>query len=148
MAKIIWLILLVAFVWIEAETVALVSLWFALGSVAALIVEGTGGGPGFQIFVFVAVSTGFLLLLRPVTKRYLAPRLTRTNIDAVIGSTGLVTATINNDLSQGQVKLNGMEWTARSTTGEVISVGSKIRVDKIEGVKVYVTLCPAEVISK
>lgn len=148
MLKIIWLILLIAFLWVEAETVAMVSLWFAVGSLAALIVEWTGGGLGFQIFVFVAVSAGALLLLRPITRRYFTPKLAKTNIDAVIGTTGMVTKAISNDLSQGQVKLGGMEWTARSTTGEEIPEGTKILVDKIEGVKVYVTPCPVEVINK
>lgn len=148
MMKIIWLILLIACLWVEISTVTLVSIWFSLGAVAALIVEWTGGGLGFQLFVFVAVSAGTLLLLRPITRRYFTPKLAKTNIDAVIGATGMVIKTINNDLSQGQVKLAGMEWTARSTTGEEIPEGTKIRVDKIEGVKVFVSPCPAEVTSK
>ena len=69
--------------------------------------------------------------------------LTATNIDAVIGSVGIVTADIDNVASSGQVKLNGMEWTARSTSDASIEAGTKIRVDKIEGVKVFVT--PMEV---
>lgn len=148
MVKIIWLILLIAFVWVEAETVAMVSLWFAFGALAALIVESTGGGLGFQIFIFVVVSAGLLLLLRPITRRYFTPKLTKTNVDAVIGTTGMVIKAVNNDLSQGQVKLGGMEWTARSTTGEEIPEGTKIRVDKVEGVKVFVTPCPVEATSK
>lgn len=146
--KMIWLILLIAFLWVEISTVSLVSVWFALGAVAALIVEWTGGGAGFQIFAFIAVSAVFLLLLRPISKRYLTPKLAKTNVDAVIGATGMVTKAINNDLTQGQVKLGGMEWTARSTSGEEIPEGTKIRVDKIEGVKVYVTPCPVETVTK
>ena len=103
MLKIIWLILIIAFIWVEAETVAMVSLWFAFGSLAALIVESTGGGLGFQIGVFAVVSAVLLLLLRPITRRYFTPKLEKTNIDAVIGKTGMVTGAINNDLSQGQV---------------------------------------------
>lgn len=146
--KMIWLILLIAFLWVEISTVSLVSVWFALGAVAALIVEWTGGGAGFQIFAFIAVSAVFLLLLRPISKRYLTPKLAKTNVDAVIGATGMVTKAINNDLTQGQVKLGGMEWTARSTSGEEIPAGTKIRVDKVEGVKVYVTPCPVETVTK
>lgn len=148
MVKMIWLVLLIAFIWVEAETVAMVSLWFAIGSLAALIVESAGGGLGVQFLVFVAVSAGLLLLLRPITRKYFTPKLTKTNLDAVIGSTGLVTKAINNDLSQGQVKLGAMEWSARSTTGEELSEGTKIRVDKIEGVKVFVSPCPVEAVRK
>ncbi len=148
MVKIIWLILIVAFIWVEAETVSVVSLWFALGALAALITAWAGGGLGLQIGIFVVVSAALLLLLRPVAKRYFTPKLEKTNIDAVIGATGMVIKAVDNDLSEGQVKLGGMEWSARSTTGEQIPEGTKVQVDKIEGVKVYVTPCPVEVATK
>ena len=148
MVKIIWLILIVAFIWVEAETVSVVSLWFAAGALAALITAWAGGGLGLQIGVFVLVSAALLLLLRPVAKRYFTPKLEKTNIDAVIGATGMVIKTVDNDLSEGQVKLGGMEWSARSTTGEQIPEGTKVQVDKIEGVKVYVTPCPVEAATK
>ena len=148
MAKIIWILLLIAFVWIEAETVSLVSLWFAFGAVAALIAELCGGGIDLQILLFVVVSAGTLLLLRPVTRRFFTPKLEKTNIDALIGATGVVTMNIKEDLSQGQVKLGGMEWTARSTSGEERPAGTKVFVDKIEGVKVFVTPCHAEITNK
>ena len=148
MEKIIWLILLIAFIWVEAETVAMVSRWFAAGALAALIAAITGGGIGFQVFLFAAVSAVMLLLLRPISKRYITPKLEKTNLDAVIGTTGLVVLEINNDLSQGRVKLGGMEWSARSTNGQIIPVGTKISVEKIEGVKVFVTPCPVEVTTK
>lgn len=148
MAKIIWIVLLIVFIWIEAETVSLVSLWFAFGAVAALIAELCGGGIDLQILLFFVVSAGTLLLLRPVTRRFFTPKLEKTNIDALIGSTGVVTMDIKADLSQGQVKLGGMDWTARSTTGEEIPAGTKVFVDKIEGVKVFVTPCHAEITNK
>ena len=148
MVKIIWLILIVAFIWVEAETVSVVSLWFAAGALAALITAWAGGGLGLQIGVFVLVSAALLLLLRPVAKRYFTPKLEKTNIDAVIGATGMVIKAVDNDLSEGQVKLGGMEWSARSTTGEPIPEGTKVQVDKIEGVKVYVTPCPVEAATK
>ena len=89
------------------------------------------------------VSAGLLLALRPLAKKYLSPKLTATNVDSVVGSTGLVTAAIDNVSAAGQVKLGAMEWTARSTSGQPIPVGTRVKVDKIEGVKVYVS--PSEV---
>ena len=96
-----------------------------------------------QALVFLVVSAAALTALRPLVRKYLTPKLTPTNIDTVIGSVGIVTAAIDNISATGQVKLNGMEWTARSTSGEAIEAGTKVRVDKIEGVKVFVS--PAEV---
>ena len=139
MSSIIWLALMIFFIWLEAETVAVVSLWFAAGSLAAAIAGWAGGNLVIQIIVFAAVSGVLLWLLRPITKRYFTPKLVKTNLDAIIGAEGIVTKDIDNTHSAGQVKLNGMEWTARSTTGEQIPEGTQIKVDKIEGVKVYVT---------
>ena len=139
MSSIIWLGLMIVFIWVEAETVALVSLWFAAGSLAAALVGWFCGGIGFQIGAFAVVSGVLLLLLRPVAKKYFTPKLEKTNIDAIIGAEGLVTKKINNTVSEGQVKINGMEWTARSTSQEPIEEGTQIKVDRIEGVKVYVS---------
>ena len=140
----IWLGLLVLFLIVEAAcAVHLVSLWFAAGALAALLVDALHGPLWLQITVFLVVSCALLLSLWPLTRKYLNPKLTATNIDSVIGSTGLVTADIDNLTASGQVKLGAMEWTARSTSGAPIPTGTKIRVDRIEGVKVFVS--PAEV---
>ena len=138
-AAIVWLLLLVVFLAAEAATVSMVSLWFAVSALVALL-----GGPGWlQGTLFLVISAVLLALLRPLVKRYVTPRITATNVDSVIGSTGLVTTAIDNVSAVGQVKLGAMEWTARSTSGQPIPVGTRVRVDKIEGVKVYVS--PAEV---
>ena len=84
-----------------------------------------------------------LLALRPLVKKYVTPKVTATNVDSIVGSTGLVTAAIDNVSASGQVKLGAMEWTARSTSGQPIPVGTLVKVDKIEGVKAFVS--PAEV---
>ena len=143
MNTIIWLVLLILFLVAEAATVTMVSLWFAAGSLAALIVAVTGGSLGLQIFVALAVSSLLLACLRPVVRKHFTPGLTKTNVDAVIGSCGYVTADIDNVSATGTVKLGAMEWTARSTTGAPIPKGTLVKVDRIEGVKAFVT--PAQV---
>ncbi len=141
---IVWMGLLILFLVVEAACpIHLVSLWFAAGSLAALAVYWLTGPLWLQIAVFVAVSAGLLALLWPLSKKYMNPNLTPTNIDSIIGSVGIVTAPIDNIAATGQVKLNGMEWTARSKTGEDIPAGARVTVDRIEGVKVFVT--PVEV---
>ena len=143
MNTIIWLVLLILFLVAEAATVTMVSLWFAAGSLAALIVAVTGGSLGLQIFVALAVSALLLACLRPVVRKHFTPGLTKTNVDAVIGSCGYVTADIDNVSAMGTVKLGAIEWTARSTTGAPIPKGTLVKVDRIEGVKAFVT--PAQV---
>lgn len=137
-----WLVLTIALLAVEASTVTLVSFWFAAGALAAMVISFFGP-IWLQITAFLAVSVVLLTALRPLVRKYFTPRLTKTNVDSVIGSTGLVTAPIDNIAASGQVKLGGMEWTARSTTGDPIESGTKVTVDRIEGVKVFVT--PAEV---
>ena len=141
---ILWLGLTVIFLIVEAACpIHLVSLWFAAGSLAALGVWALGGALWLQITVFLAVSCALLAMLWPLTRKFLNPHLTTTNIDSVIGSEGLVTAYVDNLTAAGQVKLGAMEWTARSTSGDPIPVGTRVKVDRIEGVKVFVT--PVEV---
>lgn len=138
-AAILWLILMVVFLLVEAATVTMVSLWFAAGALAAMIVSLLGGAVWLQAAVFLLASIVLLTALRPLVRKYVTPRLTATNVDSVIGSTGLVTAAIDNVAASGQVKLGAMVWTARSTSGEPISEGTLVKVDRIEGVKAFVS---------
>ena len=135
----VWLGLILLFIVIEAATVGMVSAWFAAGALAALIVALIGAELWLQALVFVTVSAVALALLRPIAQKHFTPRLTRTNVDAIVGKTCLCVTAIDNLASTGQVKIGDIEWSARSTTGEPISVGTQVKVDRVEGVKVYVT---------
>ena len=139
MAALIWLILMVVFLFVEGTSVAMVSLWFGAGAMAALIASLVGAQIWLQMVIFFAVSVVLLAALRPFARKYLKPKLTATNVDSVIGAVGIVTADIDNIAAQGQVKLASMEWTARSTSGDPIPAGVKVKVDRIEGVKAFVS---------
>lgn len=144
LVALIWLGLVILFVVVEASCpIHLVSVWFAVGSLVALLTWSLGGPLWLQIALFLVISCVLLAALWPLTKKFLNPAHIATNIDSVIGSTGYVTASIDNAAAVGQVKLGAMEWTARSTSGSPIAEGTLIRVDRIEGVKVFVS--PAEV---
>ena len=142
---IIWLSLLVVFLIAEASTVMLISLWFAAGSLAALIVCLLGGSWGLQVGVALVVSNILLLALRPLVRKYFNPKLVKTNVDSVIGTEGYVTDDVDNLSATGQVKLGGMYWTARSTGGKPIAKGTLVRVDRIEGVKAFVSEVKEEI---
>lgn len=139
MDVIVWLILLVAFIVLEASTVTVVSIWFAAGALAALIAGLLGAQLWLQIALFLLVSAVCLAALRPVIKKYLKPRIVPTNVDAILNAQGYVTEDIDNLAASGQVKLGAMEWTARSSDGTVIPKGTLVKVDKIEGVKAFVS---------
>lgn len=143
MNTIIWLALLIIFLIAEAVTVATISLWFAAGALVALVAALLGASTALQIALFLVVSAALLACLRGVVKKHFTPKLARTNVDAIIGTCGYVTAGIDNVSATGTVKLGAMEWTARSTSGAPIDAGTLVKVDRIEGVKVFVT--PAEI---
>ena len=145
-AAIFWLVLTVVFLAAEAVTVTVISLWFAAGALASMVSALLGAGIWLQAVIFAAVSAAALTALRPLVRKYLTPKITATNVDSVIGCIGIVTADIDNIAASGRVKLNGMEWSARSTSGTPIPQGTLVKVDRIEGVKVFVT--PVEIPAK
>lgn len=136
---VVWLILMVVFLVVEACSVSLVSIWFAAGSLGALIAAMCNAELWVQITVFLGLSAVLLACMRPFVKRFIKPKITATNADSIIGSEGFVTEDIDNLSARGQVKLGGMFWSARSTSGDPISKDTKIKVDRIEGVKVFVS---------
>ena len=147
MDTIIWLALMILFMIVEASTVTMVSLWFAAGALAALLASLLGAPIWLQVLLFLVVSAALLACLRRTVSKHFTPKLSKTNVDAIIGSRGYVTADIDNVSATGTVKLGAMEWTARSTSGHTIPKGTLVQVERIEGVKVFVTAVevPAEV---
>ena len=143
MDKILWLGLMVLFLAVEANTVSVVSIWFAVGALAALVASLLGGQLWLQLVLFFVVSAGLLACLRPMAKKYFKPKLTKTNVDAVIGTQGYIIDAVDNLNGKGRVKLGAVEWTARSSDGSEIAEGTLVTVDRIEGVKAFVT--PVEV---
>lgn len=136
----VWLILLIGFLIAEgACPIHLVSIWFAAGSLVALLASLLGAAVWLQITLFLLVSGAALALLWPMVRKYMKPKLTATNVDALVGTMGIVLSPIDNVGAVGQVRLGGMEWSARSTTGEPIPQGAKVRVDRVQGVKAFVT---------
>ena len=135
---IVWLVLLVLLVLGEIATVSLTSIWFAVGALGGLIVAFFHGSTFLQITVFLILSGLSLLLVRPMFKNFMKTGISPTNADRVIGKTAVVTETIDNMAAQGQVSIAGQIWTARSEHNLVIPADSRVKVLRIEGVKVFV----------
>ena len=132
-----WLAALLVFLVAEVVTSALVSLWFVGGSAVALAAAALGAPLWLQLALFVAVSAVLLIMLRPLTKKYFAPKA-KFGTDRLIGEKAPVTERIDNLAATGAVRLDGREWSARSTDGSAVEVGSVVTVRAIEGVKVLV----------
>ncbi len=134
----VWLFLLVVLVAGEAITVGLTFIWFAVGAMGGLLTAVLGGEIWLQVVVFLLLSAVTLVLVRPAAAKLLTPGISPTNADRVLSQIALVTEEIDNLAETGQVKLFGQVWTARSENGDVIPAQSRVRILRIEGVKVFV----------
>lgn len=136
----LWMVLMVILLIVEGVCpFHLVSIWFAVGALVAGIAALLHAALWLQVTLFFVVSCGLLLAMLPLVKKFIKPNIVKTNVDSVIGTQGYVTETVNNLTAEGQVKLGGMYWTARSTDNTPIEAGTLVQVDRIEGVKVFVT---------
>ncbi|WP_130851024.1 NfeD family protein [Intestinimonas timonensis] len=133
-----WLIAMVLFGVLEAVTVGLTSIWFALGALGALAAAAASAPVIVQIVVFLGVSFLTLLLVRPLAQRFVNDRKVATNADRVIGREAVVTEDIDNIQGKGRVSISGADWTAKTEDDRPIPAGSKVQVLRIEGVKVIV----------
>ena len=137
---IMWIALAIVFAVIEALTLQVVTIWFAVGSLGAIIANVVNASPLVQLIVFVALSILTLVIARPYLKKFTKTKVQPTNADACIGKQAIVTEEINNALSTGQVKIRGVIWTARSVEDNtVIPEGTTVTVKAIEGVKFIVS---------
>ena len=144
-AAYLWLALMIGFVVAEAACpFHLVSVWFAVGSLVALVAAALDAQMWLQITLFAVVSVGLLVATLPLVKKFVIPKQAKTNVDSVIGSRGYVTEAIDNLSASGQVKLGGMYWTARSEDGHPIPAGALVQVERIEGVKAFVKAVKVE----
>ena len=138
-----WLAMIILAVVVEAATNQLVSIWFAVGGIAALIAALCGAPVYAQWILFVVLSLAALLCTRPFVKKLTRFRREDTNAGRCIGQVAVVTEAIDNTQAVGQVKVLGSVWSARSVRGTVIPAGTEVVVREIEGVKVIVEELPA-----
>lgn len=134
----IWLGLLVLFLIVEAHTMALTSVWFAAGSLLALVAAAFSLDLWVQGAVFVLGSVVLLIFTRPILAKVFRANREATNYDRILGQNAVVTEPIDNAEAKGQIKVAGQIWSARSEGGEPIAAGQAVTVTRIEGVKAFV----------
>ena len=145
-SAIFWIAVMIICVVIEACSLELTSIWFAVGALAALIVLLCGGGLLPQLIAFTIAAAALLILVRPITRRLvrpitrrlLRPKGARTNADRIVGETALVTEEIDNIHATGAIHILGQTWSARSIDNTVIAAGEIVRICSISGVKAMV----------
>nr|WP_318685733.1 NfeD family protein [uncultured Acetatifactor sp.] len=140
---IIWLVLLILFLGVEAATLGLTTIWFGGGAAVALIAAALHAPLFVQIALFFLVSLLLLFFTRPVAVKYFNKDRVRTNVESLVGRQGIVTSEIDNLQSIGQITVGGQEWSARSSDdGIIIPVGAVVIVTSVSGVKLIVKSDP------
>lgn len=135
----LWLGLFIVLILMEIATLALTTVWFAAGALAATIVSLCSGPLWLQIAVFLVISLVMLIFTRPYALKYFNKGRIKTNLDEIIGKQVVVTKEINNLKGQGEVLVNGLPWTARSVNdSQLIEKDRLVVINAIEGVKVIV----------
>ena len=137
--EIFWLGAFGVLLLIEILTLGLTTIWFAVGALAAFLLALVQVPLMIQIVVFIVVSVVMLVFTRPIMTKYLNKKTTKTNAESLVGRKARVLIPINNLKSEGQVMVNGMEWTARSTKDDVtFQKDEMVRIAGISGVKLIV----------
>ncbi len=135
----VWLVLMILFIIGELVTVGLTSIWFAAGSLAALIIASFDGSLPLQIVGFFVISIPLLAGTRPWAKKYINSRTQKTNAESLIGEEIRITEQVSNREQTGLANVRGQEWTVRTSDDEVIiAKGELARIIRISGVKLIV----------
>ena len=133
-----WVIAAIVMALLEAATVSLVSIWFAVGALGAAICAALGLGLAWQIVIFVVLSALTLAVTKPLVKKLRQKGTLPTNADRIIGAEGEVLEAIDPVSGTGQVRVLGQVWSAKSADGAAIGKGTIVTVSAIEGVKAIV----------
>lgn len=141
----LWAIAAGVFLVLEAISMAMTTIWFCAGSVAALIAALCGAAVWLQTVLFLAVSAACFVFLYPRLKNLLRRGGQPTNADMLIGQECSVTEAIDALNDRGSVYIAGKTWSARSAGGESIPAGQTVRVEAIQGVKLIVSPVTAAV---
>ena len=135
----VWLIALIIFIVIEIATMGLTTIWFAGGALVALVLALTKVSFYVQLGAFLVVSMTLLICTRPLAVKFFNQKREKTNVDSMIGKQAIVLSQIDNLRAEGQVIVNGMEWSARAyENGNTIPAGTVVEVKEIQGVKLIV----------
>lgn len=136
-SPVFWLVLMIVLLIVEGMTVTLVSIWFAIGAAAALLVSLLTDSALAQASAFVIVSALTLFFTKPFVDRFRVRASTATNGDRNIGRVATALTPISPE-HPGRVRLDGVDWAAHSAGGAVLAAGARCRVVNIESTVLYV----------
>ncbi|MEE0999099.1 MAG: NfeD family protein [Treponemataceae bacterium] len=133
-----WLGMVIVFTVIEIFTAGLTTIWFAIGSIPMIFLSFLPIPFLYQVLIMLVISIVLLIFTRPFFVKKLNANKEKTNVDALIGKTALVTKKITK-FEKGEVKIDGKIWTAKSVSEEDLEEGTECLLQRIEGVTAIVS---------
>ncbi len=130
-----WLILIIILTFVELSTISLICIWFIASALVSLVVSFFTANFFIQFFIFVILGVILLITTKPIIDKWLKPKNNKTNLDRIVGMTGVVTEEIKKNII-GEVKVDGKKWSA--VASKKIGVGENVIIEAIEGVKIVV----------
>jgi membrane protein implicated in regulation of membrane protease activity len=134
----LWLAVLIIGVILEAVTLSLTTIWFAISALIVYVFALIGVPFYIQVVLFFVISIVLLIFTKPIAKKYLKIGHEKTNVDSIIGKIGIVVVPIDTMKNQGQIKIKGQTWSARTKNGELIDIDKQVKILAVEGVKLIV----------
>ena len=138
----IWGSLFVLTVIAEIASQQLISIWFAAGSLVALLAALCGAPIWLQALLFIAASALLLILTRPLVRKFTNFSSRDTNLRLDLGKFGTVVQTIDAEKGTGRVRVDDIDWIAVSQPDLMIPKGATVQVQAIDGTKLFVTPVP------
>jgi membrane protein implicated in regulation of membrane protease activity len=140
----IWMIIAALFIVGEIFTQGFFILWFGVGAAAAGVLALLGLGIGWQLAAFVVISGVLFIVSRRFAERFSKKQPPGIGADRFIGLEGIVLEEIDNAKNSGRVRVQKDEWRADSETGEIIPVGKRVKVTRMDGTHLVVTVIREE----
>ena len=134
----LWLAILILGVILEGVTLSLTTIWFAISALIVYVLAMLGVPFAIQVVLFFVIAIVLLAVTKPIAKKYLKIGHEKTNVYRFIGEIGIVIVPIDNMSNQGQVKVKGQIWSAKTPNGELIEMNKRVKVLSVEGVKLIV----------
>jgi membrane protein implicated in regulation of membrane protease activity len=136
-----WLIAAGVFFVIEMATIGFLVFWLGIGALLAMVTSFITDNIIIQFVVFLVSSTLLLIFTKPLVNKFIKiPKEVKTNAYSIIGKKGIVIAPINNIEGNGQIKIDGEVWSAKSYNDENIPKNSEVEIVEIDGVRAVVKL--------
>lgn len=131
----LWLILAIVFGVIEAMTLGIVSIWFAIGAFITMLLTLIIDSFLVQLIIFILISIVLVATTRQIAVKKLRVGQYKTNIDELIGKEAMVVKKIL-PYEAGEVKVEGKIWRAISDSKQIYEVSQIGTILRIEGVTI------------